>query len=121
MADAASLLRDELAQSRQRGGRGFPVSLRSRVASWAVEQRKTGTAWKAIALQLGVSSRSIRVWVASEPAKREGEPGGFIAVVPTSAEPEARKATGPVLHGPCGYQVTGLQLADLVAVLRGLE
>lgn len=121
MADPASLLRDELAQCRQRRGRGFPVSLRSRVAGWTVEQRKAGTAWKAIALQLGVSSRTIRTWVVSEAAKREGTPGGFVAVVPTSAEPEARTATGLVLHGPCGYQVTGLQLADLVAVLRGLE
>ncbi len=99
---------------------GFPSELRSRIGRWALARHAHGTSWGRLAIQLGISRYSMRIW-ARQAEEQSTSEDKFLPVIirpePLATEPSEHI----VLHTPSGYRVTGLELETLIPLLRGLE
>ena len=122
MADTAIILRTELERARPvRRNLGFPPELRERVGRWAVGRRREGVDVRSLSEELGVSTTSIRAWSRAVERPGDGGAGRFLPLTVRSTDAAHRATEGPVLRAPGGYQVTGLQVEEIITVLRGLE
>lgn len=70
---------------------------------------------------VGVSATSLRSWALAAGRVSQPESGKFLAVVVHPTGTPSSTPEGLVLRRPRGYQVSGLELEDLVTVLRKLE
>ncbi len=94
----------------------YTPDLRRRAVGIAWRRRRAGVAVAAIARDLGLRPRALRLWLEaprSRPRLRR------VAVTATP-EPVAPTSGLSVLVTPQGVRVDGLDLATLVALLRGL-
>jgi len=94
----------------------YTPDLRRRAVGIARRRRRAGVAVAAIARDLGLRPRALRLWLQtprSRPRLRR------VAVTATP-EPVAPMSGLSVLVTPQGVRVDGLDLATLVALLRGL-
>lgn len=117
MSDPIRQLHDEVARVRGRGnGRGhkYPVALRSAVIAHVRRRRAHGDRISAISRELGLRPDTLHRWL--EP----GRAAGFrpVEVVPTGRATPA--GGGPVVTLPNGMCIEGLDLPDLLALVRAL-
>lgn len=122
MVDTAETLGAELRRSRPKvSGDGFPPELRERVGRWVSIQEASGIKLAVLAQQLGISTTTARSWARAAGSGTPPGSGQFLPVVLRPAEASEAQCVGPTLHTPQGYRVNGLDLNELIAVLRGLE
>lgn len=122
MPTVAAALRAELARKRPRAiTQGYPRELRSRAGAWLLEQHSAGRTWKSLADQIGISSSAANIWARAAAESPAATPS-FLPVVVSSNAERIDVATGSaILHTPSGYRVSGLDLDDLLTMLRDLE
>jgi len=122
MPATANSLRAELARKRPRSiTQGYPRELRLRAGAWLLAQHSAGQRWAVLAAQIGVSSSAAKSW-ARIAGQSPPTPPRFLPVVVSSKAARIDQATGsPILHTPAGYRVSGLDLDDLLTMLRDLE
>ena len=90
----------------------YTPALRRRAVAIARKRRGAGVAVAAVARELGVRPRALRLWLQSPTRPR-------LRCVAIAKAPVA-VADRPVLITPQGFRVEGLGAADLVALLRAL-
>lgn len=122
MDDTALTFRAELERTRPaQRNLGYPPDLRRRVGRWAAQRHDEGAGFTLLARDLGISAKSLGEWARSAEAPSGTESVEFLPVDVDSGGVSGREADCPTLHAPGGYRVTGLCVAEIVAVLRGLE
>ena len=94
----------------------YTTDLRRRAVGIARRRRRAGVAVAAIARDLGLRPDALRLWLEA-PRSR---PWLRRVAVTATPEPAAPTSDFSVLVTPQGVRVDGLNLATLVALLRGL-
>lgn len=95
----------------------YSHALRRRAVAWAKRRHEAGAAVAAIARELGLRPRTLRLWL-REPTRKPCLRRLALDLAPGLPAP----LPGPaVLVTPQGFRVEGLGLADLVSLLRGLR
>jgi transposase len=94
-------------------GRRYPVALRQMAAEYFRRRQVAGASVAAISRELGVKRHTLVTWTG---APVEPVPPRFVPVS-VVADMLASKI---VVHGPGGVRVEGLDVAGVVALLRGL-
>jgi transposase len=115
-------LRVALAKADRSGaGRPYPPELRREAVAYVESRRQEGATRDEAASEIGVSTESIARWSARMVS---GERVGFRQVV---VMPHALVATGPaakhgrpIVHGPHGLRIEGLDVAGIAELLRSL-
>lgn len=104
-----------IAAAREDRGRGYPAALRVEVARHARARRADGEGVTLTARALGLPTATLTSWM----VRHRDEPGPFqqVALVGMSSAPTP---SGLVVHGPGGLRIEGLDLDQLVALLRRL-
>ena len=94
-------------------GRRYPAALRQMAAEYFRRRQAAGASVAAISRELGVKRHTLKTWTGTpvEPVPPRFVPVSVVADVPASRI---------VVHGPGGVRVEGLDVADVVALLRGL-
>ena len=90
----------------------YTPALRNRAVVIARKRREAGVAVAAVARELGVRPRALRLWLQSPARPRLRRVA--IATLPVAA------VDRPVLITPQGFRVEGLSAGGLVALLRAL-
>ena len=98
---------------RRRGAR-VPARLRAEITAYAREQRTAGVPVRAIARETGVSTESVRRWLAGPGRLRRP----MMSAVAVTIGPHVPGSV--VLVSPSGYRVEGLDVSGVAAVLRQL-
>jgi hypothetical protein len=115
MSDSIRHLHRGIVRVRQGGtGRGcrYPADLRAAVADHVRSRRDRGEPWAAIGRELCLPVVTLQRWL-------DGGSEGFRPVVVGPAEGRVDGAT-PVVILPNGIRVEGLEVPELVALLRAL-
>jgi hypothetical protein len=106
-------VRAAVASHRPERGKRYSPELRGRIVAFAASRREEGASWESIAIELGLSTETLRSWRAAE------APSGSHAMVPVHVVAERdRRAVSIVSVG--GHRIEGLSLDDAVYVLRAL-
>jgi transposase-like protein len=94
----------------------YTPDLRGRAVGIARRRRRSGVAVAAIARELGLRPRALRLWLQAPRSRPR------LRRIAVSAAPEATAARDglSVLVSPQGVRVEGLDLATLVTLLRSL-
>lgn len=95
----------------------YTPGLRRRAVGIALRRRRLGVAVAAIARELGVRPRALGLWL-QQPRSRPRLRRVAITAAPQRAIPPANLSVLVTEHG---VRVDGLDLATLVALLRGLR
>src|SRR5262245_12667008 len=93
-------LRREVARRHRGRGRGYPQSLRDRVARWARGRRQRGAAWLKLAAEIGIAAESLRRWTTRDEASVSMVP---IRVVEKADNVDAERRLR--LITPAGYRI----------------
>lgn len=114
--DQVRQLREALETAERTGaGRPYPPALRRAVVMHHREREREGASVRQVAEELGVSGASLVRWSRTE---QEGSHG--FRAIELVAEP-VRRASGAVVHGPCGLRVEGLTVAEIAELLERLS
>jgi len=108
-----SLRRQLAARARGRGKRYAP-DLRARVTAWAQRAIADGARLASVARALDIDSETLRKWL----RKGAAASTALVPVEVVADEPPVR--AGVRVVSPAGYQVEGLGLGEVVALLRVL-
>jgi transposase-like protein len=108
-----SLRRQLAAHARGRGKRYAP-DLRSRVTTWTQRAIADGARLASVARVLDIDDETLRKWL----RKGSATSTALVPVEVVAEEPPGR--TGVRVVSPAGYQVEGLGLGEVVALLRVL-
>jgi len=100
----------ERLEARGRGVR-YPLALRAKLISETRSRREAGKTLVAIGEELGVPWRTLARWCATE---RKRTPG--FRAVEIVALPSAR----PIVHGPRGLRIEGLDIESVAELVRRL-
>lgn len=92
----------------------YTAALRRQALSFAERRRRSGVAVAAIARELGLRPRALRLWLKEPQVK----PRLRRVTLENSSTPPFTAA--PTLVTPYGFRVEGLDVAGLVTLLRGL-
>jgi len=113
---AAAVFRTAARRAGPRGaGRRYPASLRQAATEYLRRRRADGVAVSAIAAELGVKRHTLLAW-AAVPIDAAATPG----FVPVRVIAEGTPRSPIVVHGPGGLRIEGLDVAGVIALLRGL-
>jgi hypothetical protein len=93
---------------------GYPRIVREAAACYARWRRERGAVWSKIEAEIGVTSTSLRSWMAST------RPAAFQQVVVVD-EPPPVFAAELVITSPNGFTLTGCSLEQAARVLRSLQ
>jgi transposase len=96
-------------------GKRYPAAAKRMATEYLRQRQKVGAPLSAVARELGVKRHTLLAWVAGP--DRAAQAPGFVPVRVVAAGP-ARAAI--VVHGPGGVRIEGLEVADVVALLRAL-
>src|SRR5262245_38559602 len=135
MDEEAERFRQETSAVRARGAAGrYSEALQKQAVSYAVRRQAEGATFDQVVAALGVSDPTLRRWMAtnkaaarqpkrSSPAARAAKPKLIPVRVGASSAESASRPSGPGLTvvAPGGYRVEGLDVAQAVALLRGLS
>ncbi len=112
--DFASLFRREVGSRLCERGRGkrFPVDLQRRAVAYYRSRTAHGSFLSAVARELGLPAPTLRRWVIDAP---------LAGAAPTPAASAAAPVQLPVLVGPGGLRIEGLQVAEVAELLRALR
>lgn len=117
-------LRDAVARIQQEPNvvrRRYPAAVRQEVLSYAKQRMARGASQRRVATELGISFRTLGHWIRGEngpfrPVKRKSHAGR-----PSSSQAKLAAAGSALrLKTPQGFQIEGLSVSDLVAVLKSL-
>lgn len=108
--DISSARRAIAALARRKHLRRYPDSLRSRLA--ALVRAHPEQSVRSLALQLGMAPQTLDRFAADSPAG--------VLPVRVVREPEPQSPT-PIVRGPCGLVVEGLDVAGVADLLRALS
>lgn len=97
----------------------YSPALRRRAVRFAHRHRRAGVPVAAIARELGLRPRGLRLWLL-EPRTKPRLRRVALAASPAASAPRPETTTPPVLVTPRGFRVEGLDVAALVTLLRGL-
>lgn len=104
-----------LIRANPRTAEGYPQRLRDLAAQYARRRRASGARWADIVAEVGISSTSLRGWMATSSA-------GFqqVAIIeePTLVDVVAETF---VVTSPSGFTLTGCTLEQAVAVMQRLR
>jgi len=100
----------ERLEARGRGIR-YPVELKTRLISETQRRRETGATLEAIGEELGISWRTLARWCTEARTSAPGFRSVEVVVAPRST---------PVVHGPHGLRIEGLDLDGIVELVRRL-
>jgi hypothetical protein len=106
-------VRAAIASHRPERGKRYSPELRARILAFAASRREEGTSWETIAIELGLSTETLRSW------RSTGPPAGSQAMVPVHVVPE-RDGRGVIVVSVSGHRIEGLSLDDAVYILRAL-
>ena len=114
MMEKYSALRAEiLSLGRTYANEPYPPELRERATAATVKMRAAGVTWKAAANALGISCDSARKWWRARTDER--------ALVPVRVVDDRRSGGEKLsLVSPGGFRVVGVDVGDLVSLLRQL-
>ena len=113
------MTRDELSKAlgaRRRQGRRsrFGAELRQHAVEYCRQRRSAGgTTWQTLEQELGVSSKTLMLWVKQAPR------AAFHAVQIQRVDLAPRREDF-VVHGPCGVRVEGLDVRAVAELIRRL-
>jgi transposase-like protein len=112
---AAAEFRTAARQAGPRGaGRRYPSALRRADPQYFRRRRAAGASIAIVAQALGVRRQTLLAW-AAEPDS-SARPAFLPVSVVADPPPPARSVT----HGPGGLRIEGLDVASVVALLRGV-
>lgn len=117
MSDPTRSLHREVARVRQSGtGRGhrYPAALRAEVVVHVRERRARGESLAAISRDLDLNPFTLQRWLDA------GRPPSFRPVEVAPAPATTPPAAGLVVTMPSGVRVEGLDLPNLLALIRAL-
>jgi len=100
----------ERLEARGRGIR-YPVALRAKLVSETRSRREAGKTLEAIGDELGVPWRTLARWCGAERKAKTGFRAVEIVAVPSA---------GPVVHGPRGLRIEGLDVDGIAELVRRL-
>lgn len=96
-------------------GRRYPASLRQVATEYLRQRQADGVAVSTIAGELGVKRHTLLAWAAA--AIGAVATPGF---VPVRVVADGTARSPIVVHGPGGLRIEGLDVAGVIALLRGL-
>jgi transposase len=106
-------LQQELSKLSPRGrGRPYPKGLMGKLLSYTVARRRQGARLAEVAVELGMKPYTLARWMGE---KRPSASFERVEVV-ASATPTPSRTL--IVHGPRGLRVEGLELADVVELVR---
>ena len=106
-----------LAVNRRGPGHAIPRPLKTAVIDFAVARRAAGEKIRLIARALGMPTSTLQAWLAA--SRKRGLVPVEVVVEPSPVAVPVRSSLR--LECPGGYVVQGLDVAQVVAVLRGLS
>jgi Transposase len=106
-------VRAAVASHRPERGKRYSPELRARILAFAASRREEGSSWETIALELGLSTETLRNWRTAD------APSGSHAMVPVHVVAERERRSVSVVS-LSGHRIEGLSLDDAVYVLRAL-
>lgn len=135
MDEEAEKFRQETAAVRARGAAGrFSDAMREQAVSYAMRRQAEGATFDQVVAALGVSDPTLRRWMATSKAmatarrsKRAAAAARTPKLVPVQVRAGATEVAnrpstpGLTVVAPGGYRVEGLDVAQAVALLRGLS
>ena len=113
MSHQAWSLRAAIASHHPERGKPYDAELKERIISHVTSRRAAGSSLASLALELGMSTETLRVWSAARSRKR---PQAMIPVQVVAERPER----GATVVSASGYRIEGLTLDEAVQVLRAL-
>jgi hypothetical protein len=106
-------LKQELSKLGPRGrGRPYPKGLLQKLLSYTVARRRQGATIVEVALEVGISFRTLGRWLGERKAA-----GGFERVEVVAA-PRPAASTVIVVHGLRGLRIEGLDVAGVAELVR---
>ena len=100
----------ERLEARGRGIR-YPVELRAKLIAETWSRREAGGTLEAIGEELGVPWRTLARWCTAERKSKQGFRAVEIVAVPSAM---------PVVHGPRGLRIEGLDIEGIAELVRRL-
>ena len=108
-------LRVELSKLGPRGrGRGYPTGLLEKLLSYTVARRRQGATIVEVALEVGISFRTLGRWL----GERKGAAGFERVKVVAAPRASSSSAAAIVVHGPRGLRIEGLDLGAVAELVR---
>jgi hypothetical protein len=117
MDDRGEAVRRAVASLGKRGRTTrVPERVRERALAYAVEQRRRGVSWQAIATRTGLSASALQRWAA-----RRGKRRAQRTLLPVQLRAAAsERPTSVVLVSPRGFRLEGLRVEDAMRLLGEL-
>lgn len=109
-----------VSKNRPKSAEGYPASVKHAVVTYALTQRAKGARWEDISGQVGLSSTTLQLWCKQQPRFLP------VTLTPSPHDPVLQPQTverpdGLVLHAPNGLRLSGLDVAQAIALLRALS
>lgn len=95
-------------------GRRYPPPLRRIAVEYFERRRAAGATVEAISRELGVKRHTLVAWTSATESTQAPR------FVPVNVVAERTTPSTFVVHGPRGIRIEGLDLAGVIALLRGL-
>lgn len=99
-----------------RGFRLFSSEARAQALGYAQKRLSAGASAREVAEELGLIGWTLQRWLQSEHRGDIKAVDGFVRLEVKSPSQQA-----PVVHGPCGVWVEGLEIEAIAALMRSLS